>query len=993
MLAKKQKAKFALLSVSLLAIMFETVWGQSPVEAYESGQFELAGQLLTPNTPNHDFYLGQLRLYGYGLLKNTPLALQYFSESGKKGYLPAEQFLARYALQENNPKEALEWFKKSADKGDMNARLYCAAAYLFGYGTTKNPDAARRYYIEAAKEGSALAQFTLGQHFLERRDKQSQKLGLIWLTKAAEKGLPAAVAALEKIKDNSIESNKTQKVAETSEPTKTLAPKDAVIDWLSQGKTLTFKETPYQLTGILTEWSNASAKKDNHYNQAPSMPTLSYQALFQPSFKLIQPDHITLSEYFDSITMSQPSLSNKPENYPQYPLDPAIIVFKNLKSPVLNHPEEVELIYPNAQIPDPSENESLMVLLKLMPHHQQHRVNFQHALLELYNRAILSDASAQFELGQLYQAGVGVAKNINQAITYYELAAAQQEIRAEYNLGLLYLTSGTDAKDYAKGLEWLTDAAFKGNVYAEYVLASIYKNGLQNPMGETVVEPDLEQSLAMNYLASANDYGPAQYQLANELVKQNEPTFSLEEKRKKQALLKQLYMSAYHQGIVEAGLPLAFYLAISADPSEQKQAFELAQGDAEAGNKTAALLLGLLYDRGIGVEKNTAEAIHWYENALNHPVASFILGTYTANKAENSGKAHAFLAYASEQNLPYGSYNFAILNYLNKAPFLPTLEKAQQQGSPTAGLLLADYYLSQSQTDVAYQQAKDIYTTFAEKGDKQAALKLGYLYAKGMGTPASATLAEKWYRLAANQGNPVAQFLLGQLYQSGELGQPDYAAAEKWYHTSAESHYPQAYIALGFLSELVKHDYAAADNYYTLAAKDNHPMAWYNLGLIYEYGKGKVVDYSKAFEAYEKAAKADHPKAMAQLGHLYIAGLGTTQDIAIGSEWLEKAAKQKDASAAYQLGLLLKDKSPEKAFSYFEQAMNQGQLQAQMEVAAMLVSGTGVPKNEQRAIELYTDAAKRQVPQAESILTRLKSVTQPNVSNVPQGKTTTERNS
>src|SRR3990167_10635342 len=115
-------------------------------DSYRLGKPFIAGQTLQTQDPISDFYLGKLRLYGYGLLKSNPLAVEYFTEAAKKGYLPAEQLLARYWLiAKNNPSEALTWFKKAAESGDNLATMYCAAAYLFGFGTTKNPDIARKY--------------------------------------------------------------------------------------------------------------------------------------------------------------------------------------------------------------------------------------------------------------------------------------------------------------------------------------------------------------------------------------------------------------------------------------------------------------------------------------------------------------------------------------------------------------------------------------------------------------------------------------------------------------------------------------------------------------------------------------------------------------------------------------------------------------------------------------------------------------------------------
>ena len=90
-----------------------------------------------------------------------------------------------------------------------------------------------------------------------------------------------------------------------------------------------------------------------------------------------------------------------------------------------------------------------------------------------------------------------MAQNISQAIIYYELAAAQQNVRAEYNLGLIYLQGKIQPLDYRKGIDWMTDAAFKGNPNAQYVLGNIFESGLRNPNGTIVVAPDHQQAMAM----------------------------------------------------------------------------------------------------------------------------------------------------------------------------------------------------------------------------------------------------------------------------------------------------------------------------------------------------------------------------------------------------------------------------------------------------------------------------------------------------------------
>jgi len=173
--------------------------GNDGLDAYREGNYIAAVDELKnqEKDPVVNYYMGRMRLYGYGQLKNTVSALRYFQNAADKGFLPAQQMLARYALLEKkNPTEALSWFKRASDANDIQAQLYCAAAYLFGLGVPKNAELAQRYYIAAAKGGDSLAQYTLAHNFIDSRDASNKKLGLIWLMKAVEKNNPAAQATL-----------------------------------------------------------------------------------------------------------------------------------------------------------------------------------------------------------------------------------------------------------------------------------------------------------------------------------------------------------------------------------------------------------------------------------------------------------------------------------------------------------------------------------------------------------------------------------------------------------------------------------------------------------------------------------------------------------------------------------------------------------------------------------------------------------------------------
>jgi enhanced entry protein EnhC len=849
----------------------------SALDAYREGHYFQASAKLKQAAGRDavaDYYLSRLYLYGYGELKNDVLARKYLMQAADRGYLPAMRSAARIALlNDKDATRALYWFQKLADANDVSAQMYCAAAYHVGLGTAVNEDSSRRYLILAAREGNPRAQYALAGHFLNARDAASQRLGVVWLNKALEKEyVPAAVKLsalyktgrivqrdIEKANNllNWVALHTTSRNPVTTADDNTAAPstpEQAAARWLSDNRTDSLAVCGYQIHGIEHDWRNPQALEQGHYNPAPQWAPVGREALFNPDFVMMPPNQVSLIDYYHGYLQSLVEQPQANLDFPEYPV-------------TLN------------------------------------TVN-----LQIIQKAVLGDSTVQFQLGQAYQQGIGVDKNIQQAILYYKKAASQLELRAEYNLGLIYLQGLTAKPDYPTAIGWLTHAAFKGNAYAQYALAQILETGYPRTAvaGQPHIAADPDQALSMYYLASANQQPGAQYRLANRLIREQNSSLALVAKEKRDALILSLYSGAAAHGVQEAKLPFAFFQAMDPDKTQQKAAFELAQAQAIAGEPAAALLLGLLYDRGIGVEASHATAMVWYNKAANSSAIDFILGTYLAQGngiAADLPRAHELLAKATAAGFYYAPLNLAVLEQQQQQPFLQNLLRAHQSGNPNASLLLADYYVINNDP-AQVKQARDIYQQLAGQGNPDAQLKLAYLLEYGIGGPQNIAQAASWYENAANQGQILAQYRLGYLQHMGYLsGKPDYEQAKKWYTLAAE-HFAPAAVALGFIYETVDDNYALALHAYTLAANQNNALGQFNLGLMYEQGKGVAVDVRRAEQLYLLAANQEHTQAMTQLAGLYLSGALGAPDEGNAIFWFKKAADKNNRDAWYQLGLL-----------------------------------------------------------------------------------------
>lgn len=98
-------------------------------------------------------------------------------------------------------------------------------------------------------------------------------------------------------------------------------------------------------------------------------------------------------------------------------------------------------------------------------------------LRALTQQAEQGSAPAQFELGQRFENGNGVAENAAQAVTWYRKAAAAGNADAQLRLAWCYNQGDGVAEDPVESLKWLQRAAANGKAVAQYRLAWLYMNG------------------------------------------------------------------------------------------------------------------------------------------------------------------------------------------------------------------------------------------------------------------------------------------------------------------------------------------------------------------------------------------------------------------------------------------------------------------------------------------------------------------------------------
>ena len=192
---------------------------------------------------------------------------------------------------------------------------------------------------------------------------------------------------------------------------------------------------------------------------------------------------------------------------------------------------------------------------------------------------------------------------------------------------------------------------------------------------------------------------------------------------------------------------------------EYDKAFEWYSKGAEMGDAKSQYELGLLYQLGNGVTKNSLEAEKWWRKSANQGElwAIYSLGLMYDNGdgvMEDNIEAVKWYRKAAEQGYLDAQVNLGIM--LVSGEGIPKdgkeaaiwLEKASNQGSPNAMYVLGAIYVDGKVIEQDYTKGKEYLQKAADKGYVNAMLKLGKLYEAGESVEQSFTKAEEWYKKA-----------------------------------------------------------------------------------------------------------------------------------------------------------------------------------------------------------------------------------------------------
>ncbi len=353
------------------------------------------------------------------------------------------------------------------------------------------------------------------------------------------------------------------------------------------------------------------------------------------------------------------------------------------------------------------------------------------------------------------------------------------------------------------------------------------------------------------------------------------------------------YEAAARLGNTEAQLVLAdLYLRGEGVGQSYEKAGALYRQAAVEGNEPMAqYALGVLLERGEGVNEDALEALLWYKRAARagHALAMFRAGlahTKGGKVPQDYALARKFLENAAKAGIADAGYELGLIHEKglggkkNLARAFDAYAGAAATGHRKSVAALARLTPLLSDTDIIRSKVLPEpaaeylawYTKAARLGKTPAQLALARIYLRGDGVPRNHDKAAALFRRAAVGGrNSQAQHALAVMLERGIGGKKDMREALLWYRKAAANGYAPALLNLGFIyvkGVSVPQDFKKARDYFERAAASNLAEAQYNLGLLYQHGLGVEKNVPMAFKWFSLAVANQNAAAGKALDQL-----------------------------------------------------------------------------------------------------------------------------
>lgn len=208
-------------------------------------------------------------------------------------------------------------------------------------------------------------------------------------------------------------------------------------------------------------------------------------------------------------------------------------------------------------------------------------------------------------IGNMYLSGEGVQADPTQAAQWYRKAADAGSAWGQQNLATLYASGKGVQQDYAQAAKYHELAAAQGLADAQNSLGDLFRDGNGVPRDIDKARFWYEKAAAQNNAAAEASLGDIYGMGAG--VQQNDATAA------------QWYQKAASGGNARGEFAYGFLLEHGQSVQENdQQAANLYAAAANQGNAAAANNLGMMYEQGRGVGKDEQRALQLFQFAASH---------------------------------------------------------------------------------------------------------------------------------------------------------------------------------------------------------------------------------------------------------------------------------------------------------------------------------------------------------------------------------------
>ena len=377
-------------------------------------------------------HIGWMYANGKGTSKNMTEAVKWYQKGAEQGDVEAQCLLAmayedgREGV-DKNPSKAVEWYSKAAEKGYDFAQRHLGQCYEEGKGVEKNLYEAVKWYEKAAEQGDILGIWALGRLY-ENGDGIGKDISkaINWYSKGADLGDTASMVALGNFcrKGIGVDKNPSKAVEwyhKAAEREDTLA--QFFLGWCYENG----EGVPQDLSEAVKWYERGAKKRDRDYPR--DYPKIIF----------------SLGQNYEF------------GNFTERDLTMAVIYYH--KAAIQGHAEA-------------------QYNLGVCYYYGKGTGKDMSKAVEWFRKAAAQgNAKAQNMLGVCYAMGEGVEKNMPEAVKWYRKAAEQGNATAQYNLGWYYESGDGGMRDWSKAIEWYRKSASQGNAYAQCSLGVCYEKG------------------------------------------------------------------------------------------------------------------------------------------------------------------------------------------------------------------------------------------------------------------------------------------------------------------------------------------------------------------------------------------------------------------------------------------------------------------------------------------------------------------------------------